>query len=79
MRGVVRVPLDAVTEENLNQRQAVVDRKRQEGTLQVNGEWKNARQTQSVRTVLAALKRMMGERERCMYCLDSHGTDIEHF
>jgi len=21
----------------------------------------------------------MGERERCMYCLDSHGTDIEHF
>jgi uncharacterized protein (TIGR02646 family) len=22
---------------------------------------------------------MMGERERCMYCLDSHGTDIEHF
>jgi uncharacterized protein (TIGR02646 family) len=25
------------------------------------------------------LKRMIGERERCMYCLDSHGTDIEHF
>jgi uncharacterized protein (TIGR02646 family) len=22
---------------------------------------------------------MMGERQRCMYCLDSHGTDIEHF
>jgi uncharacterized protein (TIGR02646 family) len=21
----------------------------------------------------------MGDRERCMYCLDSHGTDIEHF
>jgi uncharacterized protein (TIGR02646 family) len=29
--------------------------------------------------VLATLKNMMGERERCMYCLDSHGTDIEHF
>lgn len=22
---------------------------------------------------------MAGDRERCMYCLDSHGTDIEHF
>jgi uncharacterized protein (TIGR02646 family) len=22
---------------------------------------------------------MMGKRERCMYCLDSHGSDIEHF
>ncbi|MBI5434839.1 MAG: hypothetical protein HZA52_18550 [Planctomycetes bacterium] len=25
------------------------------------------------------LKRMAGPRERCMYCLDSHATDIEHF
>jgi len=22
---------------------------------------------------------MMGDRERCMYCLDSHGSDIDHF
>ncbi|MBI2928327.1 MAG: hypothetical protein HYY24_21875 [Verrucomicrobia bacterium] len=22
---------------------------------------------------------MMGDRQRCMYCLDSHGTDVEHF
>lgn len=29
--------------------------------------------------VRRTLSEMAGERERCMYCLDSHGTDIEHF
>ena len=29
--------------------------------------------------ILSALRQMMGKRERCMYCLDSHGSDIEHF
>ena len=79
MRSIVRISLDPGTQDGLNQRQATADRKRQEGTLQVNGEWQNARQTQTLRTVLATLKRMTEERERCMYCLDSHGTDIEHF
>jgi uncharacterized protein (TIGR02646 family) len=29
--------------------------------------------------VRAVLRTMAGERERCMYCEDSRGTDIEHF
>lgn len=28
---------------------------------------------------MSILKSMAGERQRCMYCGDSHGTDIEHF
>jgi uncharacterized protein (TIGR02646 family) len=32
-----------------------------------------------VKAAEEALKQMAGGRERCMYCLDSHGTDIEHF
>lgn len=45
----------------------------------VEGAWKTARQTQSMRTVLGVLQKMAGARERCMYCVDSHGSDIEHF
>jgi uncharacterized protein (TIGR02646 family) len=79
MRRVIRESLDVNVQENLQQRQAEADRKRREGTLQVHDEWQNARQNAALRSVLVTLKRMMGERERCMYCLDSHGTDIEHF
>jgi uncharacterized protein (TIGR02646 family) len=32
-----------------------------------------------MKDVQSALRKMMGHRERCMYCLDSHGSDIEHF
>lgn len=79
MRRVIRIPLEATAQENLNQRQAEADRKFGEGSLQVNAEWMSARQTRPLRAVLATLKGMTGARERCMYCLDSHGTDIEHF
>lgn len=79
MRRVIRETLDADVQENLNQRQAEADRKRAVGDLQVGTEWQNARRTRPLRAVEATLKHMMGERERCMYCLDSHATDIEHF
>ena len=79
MRRVIRVTLEPKVQEELNQRQMEADRKRGADALQVNDEWQNARQTVTLRSVFATLKRMMGERERCMYCLDSHGTDIEHF
>jgi uncharacterized protein (TIGR02646 family) len=79
MRRVIRASLDADLQENLNRRQAEADRKHEAGALQVNDEWQTARQTAALRSILATLKRMMGERQRCMYCLDSHGTDIEHF
>jgi uncharacterized protein (TIGR02646 family) len=80
MRSIVRLSLNEAAQEEMSQRQAEVDCKRQAGTLYVKDEWQRARQTRLLREdVLGTLKRMMGERERCMYCLDSHGTDIEHF
>jgi uncharacterized protein (TIGR02646 family) len=79
MRRVIRLPLAEDVEEELNQKQANADRKRMEGALRVNDEWQTARQSKPLLAVLATLRQMMGERERCMYCLDSHGTDIEHF
>jgi len=29
--------------------------------------------------VVKTLRAMAGARERCMYCIDSHGSDVEHF
>ncbi len=79
MRRVIRAPLDVDTQDNLNQRQTGADQKRGANNLRVNDEWKNSRQSRTLLSVLATLRGMTGARERCMYCLDSHGTDIEHF
>jgi uncharacterized protein (TIGR02646 family) len=60
--------------------QVAADTKRQEGTLDPDAYWKLARQRRIIKhDVLSALQAMAGPRERCMYCSDSHGTDIEHF
>lgn len=41
--------------------------------------WKASRPTKAMRNVETVLRAMAGGRERCMYCSDSRGTDIEHF
>ncbi len=46
---------------------------------QIQKKWNVARQTRWGRELLQALQKMAGEGWRCMYCLDSAGTDIEHF
>lgn len=79
MRRVAREVLDAITANDLTGRQADADRLRAEGNLDVGNTWKSARGSLRFRPALAALKRMAGHSERCMYCLDSHGTDVEHF
>lgn len=79
MRRVIRLPLDAKLEKKLSRKQAEADGRRCANTLDVTAEWKRARQTKPLLAAIDTLKRMMGERERCMYCLDSHGTDVEHF
>jgi uncharacterized protein (TIGR02646 family) len=79
MRHVTRLTLDPQVQADLDDRQVAAYAKRQQGSLDPNAEWRSARQTQSLHAVHATLKHMMDERERCMYCLDSHGTDIEHF
>ena len=79
MRRVTRAQLEGDILGKLRQRQAKANRKRADGSLDIEQEWKAARGTRPLKTVFATLKEMMGTRERCMYCLDSHGTDIEHF
>ena len=79
MRRVKRLPLKVDVHDYLNQRQKQANVKLTGSSLDTSSEWKGARQTQAMAEVVATLKRMGGERERCMYCLDSHGSDIEHF
>jgi uncharacterized protein (TIGR02646 family) len=59
--------------------QAAADTKHIAGTLNVEATWKSARQTKPINVALGVLKTMAGNRQRCMYCGDSHGTDIDHF
>jgi uncharacterized protein (TIGR02646 family) len=79
MRRVKRMKLDHDVQKNLNDRQCAANKKHKQGTLDATKVWKYARDTLPLKHVLATLKSMMGPRERCMYCLDSHGSDIEHF
>ena len=79
MRRVQRVALPKVAARFLTRRQVAADKKRKQRKLDVTADWKSARQAKSMRGVLTSLQTMMGERQRCMYCLDSHGSDIEHF
>lgn len=79
MRRITRLPLPPATTKALAKRQAEADAKRAAGNLDIERTWKSARQTKPLKTVHATLRGMAGRRERCMYCCDSHGTDIEHF
>ena len=79
MRRVTRLPLDPPVQSDLDNRQRAVDQNRNDAAFSANDEWKKARQTPTLRAALDTLRQMMGERQRCMYCLDSHATDIEHF
>ncbi len=79
MRRVKRLPLEVKAQIYLNQQQKQANVKLASGNLNTSSEWKSARQTQAMVAVLKTLQKIMGMRERCMYCLDSHGSDIEHF
>ena len=79
MRRVTRSQLDATTLRKLHERQSRADRMKAQDELDVTSDWEAARKTKPLATVLSNLKAMAGSRERCMYCVDSHGTDIEHF
>lgn len=79
MRRIQRVALPKVAQSYLSKRQLAVNDKHKKGCLDIEADWKSARQTKSLKTVVTTLQTMMGPRSRCMYCLDSHGSDIEHF
>lgn len=79
MRRIPRATLPKAAETYLDQRQSRADTKNKNGALNIESDWKAARQTKSLKTVVATLQAMMGPRARCMYCMDSHGADVEHF
>lgn len=79
MRRVKRMAIDQVAQAYLCQQQTNANNKLINGSLNVEQVWKAARQTKKMNMVLVTLQSMMGVRQRCMYCLDSHGCDIEHF
>lgn len=79
MRRVVRRDLSPQAARSLDREQAKADTKRNAGTLNVEAEWSRARRNKPLREAFDTLRAMAGHRERCMYCGDAHGTDIEHF
>lgn len=79
MRRIQRTALPKAAQDYLSKRQSAANEKHENGDLDIQKDWKSARQTQKLKTVLVTLQSMMGLRQRCMYCLDSHGADIEHF
>ena len=79
MRRVQRMALDAKAGKYLLEKQSDANTKYAAKTLKPDAHWKSARQTKTMKRVLVCLQNMMGPRQRCMYCVDSHGCDIEHF
>ncbi len=79
MRRVLRKELDKETAGYLTKRQSDANKKSSAKNLKPDGHWKASRQTAAIKTVFTCLQSMMGQRQRCMYCVDSHGCDIEHF
>lgn len=79
MKRIKRAVLPADAARYLVKREKIANQKSSTGKLDPAADWKMARQTQSMGRVLSTLHAMAGERQRCMYCLDSHGSDIEHF
>jgi uncharacterized protein (TIGR02646 family) len=79
MRQLRRPALPPDTQVALDGKQAQLDECRYQQNSDVEAFWRSARQTKCIHSVLTILKSMAGDTERCMYCSDSHGTDIEHF
>jgi len=82
MRRYTRPPLAGRTRAYLDRKAEEVRSLRTPAKMRqaIRRTWKHARQTKSVAEgVLGVLRTMAGKRERCMYCEDSRGTDIDHF
>jgi uncharacterized protein (TIGR02646 family) len=79
MRRVARLLLSKTDSDDLARRQRKAVSDHRAGVLNVDRTWRNARKGKVMGRALRTLQRMAGARQRCMYCLDSHGTDIEHW
>lgn len=74
VRKLLREDLPKRTLNYLAKKQAEVAAGRDVNTI-----WKYARQTKTLQGIVIVLRRMVGTRNRCMFCQDSRGTTIEHF
>lgn len=79
MRGILRIELQTNTADGLRRLQAEVNGLYTANSLNSGEHWGSYRRTPLILAVLATLQTMAGERQRCMYCVDSDGADIEHF
>jgi uncharacterized protein (TIGR02646 family) len=74
MRRLFRPALDSVLEDYLDRMQALVN-----SGADTTSTWKAQRQSVHMQRIVQVLTGMTGLRQRCMYCEDSRGTDVEHF
>lgn len=79
MRRVARPSLPNCAVKFLKSRQDTANVALANGTLDINKLWKAARALPAMKGVMSSLQQATGPIARCMYCLDSHGSDIEHF
>ncbi len=79
MRRIWRTPLPADASEYLETRKRQIAKAIREGETTLTQKWDSARQTEKIALVFRQLQQMAGSLERCMYCLNPEGTDIEHF
>lgn len=74
MQQFTRPPLSAAQLAYLKKKTGALS-----ATSDVTSAWESARRTKIMKSIHATLETMSGPRARCMYCLDSHGTDVDHF
>lgn len=79
MKRVQRPALPGRVAQYLARQQQKLTEKQSVGALDMESFWKSRRATRTVGQALKALQKAMGPTEPCMYCVDNHGTDIEHF
>jgi uncharacterized protein (TIGR02646 family) len=79
MRRIQRRALDELTHRSLRTYQTEVEAQRNDPAFNPTTFWQNRRNSQTILAVLGKLMEMAGVRQRCMYCVDSLGSDVDHF
>ncbi len=74
MRHLSRPALDSQLADYLDRMQGLVD-----SGIDIASTWKAQRSTSPMTRIARTLAEIAGPRERCMYCEDSRGTEIEHY
>jgi uncharacterized protein (TIGR02646 family) len=74
MRQIERGQLPPATRRILRSKQALCH-----DVPTARAEWKSFRSTAAAKPVLDELRRMAGATERCSYCADARGSDIDHY